>query len=506
MRCLLAGLACVFLLGGCASREAQLHRVAKDWCQVIRASQVIPVYPLTEDLVPGDVFLVRMSIPHQHREYENNGFLPMDQAMTRLQGLDFVSTYQKSHGIAENTPYHWLFPPPPPPAPAPAPGPGPTTRPAAGGESPGGQNGSSSTHRSPTAWAQAPRAAFPSYTFEVDAAGGIQAALPIKGVPVGLGIMQTDRAYGSVTLSDTYTYGVPFDKLVAAVHLWAEKPLNKAVLQDIRAGVNQGNGWAAIIDDVRRLISLNHNERTVYLRVVSRVYLIGKVDVTLLNARAGSADLQVGAPREVALLNPAYPPPAGGAPAPAPPPPVAQPPAAPGAGPPTPVALSDPAAAAPDPKNPAAMASNYQAALEAVTRNLGGRIKLEWATRRSVAMEETFDRPLVIGYLGFDFPVMEDGRLGTPIATAMQLDSGGQPRLTEAQPAHYGPDASSEIITTWVADEDSRNRLKVWLAGHGFDMGVPALIAAQEYAPLRLIVIEELIKPNGGSDAQPTRP
>src|SRR4051812_26935896 len=37
--------------GGCPpSREKMLETTAKDWCLTISASQVIPVYPLTEDI------------------------------------------------------------------------------------------------------------------------------------------------------------------------------------------------------------------------------------------------------------------------------------------------------------------------------------------------------------------------------------------------------------------------------------------------------------------------
>ena len=36
-------------LTGCATTGKQLEKVAKDWCETIRASQVICVYPLTEE-------------------------------------------------------------------------------------------------------------------------------------------------------------------------------------------------------------------------------------------------------------------------------------------------------------------------------------------------------------------------------------------------------------------------------------------------------------------------
>ena len=56
------GLLVLFI--GCTTklRNKQLEKVAKDWALIFRASQVIPVYPLTEDLQPGDVLLVSTPI------------------------------------------------------------------------------------------------------------------------------------------------------------------------------------------------------------------------------------------------------------------------------------------------------------------------------------------------------------------------------------------------------------------------------------------------------------
>jgi len=61
---------------GCASYNArkQLEGVAKNWCETIRASQVIPVYPLTEDLTPGDVFLVQRPIATEAKAYSAGAF------------------------------------------------------------------------------------------------------------------------------------------------------------------------------------------------------------------------------------------------------------------------------------------------------------------------------------------------------------------------------------------------------------------------------------------------
>jgi len=56
----------------------------QDWSLSIRASQVIPVYPLTEDLQPGDVFLVQTPVEDQVKVYLAKGFLPLDNLVTRL--------------------------------------------------------------------------------------------------------------------------------------------------------------------------------------------------------------------------------------------------------------------------------------------------------------------------------------------------------------------------------------------------------------------------------------
>lgn len=74
------------IASGCAQdmKRESLEAVAKDWCMTIRASRVIPVYPLTEDLQPGDIFLVQLPVKRQHEIYEQKGFLPLDNHLHRL--------------------------------------------------------------------------------------------------------------------------------------------------------------------------------------------------------------------------------------------------------------------------------------------------------------------------------------------------------------------------------------------------------------------------------------
>ena len=79
MRAVFCVFLAVLLVTGCnslpRSKDQELEQVAKDWSMTIRASQVIPVYPLTEDLQPGDVFLVQVPVEQQQQVYKEKGFL-----------------------------------------------------------------------------------------------------------------------------------------------------------------------------------------------------------------------------------------------------------------------------------------------------------------------------------------------------------------------------------------------------------------------------------------------
>src|SRR5439155_17343739 len=104
----------VLLVSGCClTRQCQLEHVAKDWCMTIRASQVIPVYPLTEDIQPGDVFLVQVPIDRQQQVYEDKGFLPLDNHITRLKPSGYKQFYTNSFLPGTNSvtlPLDWIRP------------------------------------------------------------------------------------------------------------------------------------------------------------------------------------------------------------------------------------------------------------------------------------------------------------------------------------------------------------------------------------------------------------
>ncbi len=419
---------------GCSSylKRKQLEAVAKDWSMVVRASQVIPVYPLTEDLQPGDLFLVLTPIPEQADEYSRRGFLPLDQHLARLPDLDYGEFYDDSYGVAEHesTPRDWQFPPrvrtpggepastsPPPTVDEPA---GPSTAtsaPASGGTSDAGATNAasaaavaettadelSSEHTADTDWHLAPRAAFPSYNFSVASGGALGLALPIQGVPVALSLMQTDTASGSVTIADAYTYGVPFEMIADKVEEWAGRLGNLDMLKGLRETVIASESTCSRIARWFK----DEPEPTIYLRVVSRVYLTGRVVAQVNSASAGGAAAKGGVSPDVELPAPDVVTAASR---------ENREPEASGDGE-VPTAI---------PQSSKTLLSHAEK-LEDLSDQLsgalpGGKIRLAWATNRSVSLSETFERPLVIGYLGFDFPVLEDGSLGSPVATRDQFE------------------------------------------------------------------------------------
>lgn len=396
------------LLGssGCASywKRVELEAVARDWCQVVRASQVLPVYPLTEDIQPGDVFLVTRPIGQEAKLYRGGwfsagkGFLPFEQHLARLQPLDFQTFYGKSYGISEHkdTPRHWQFPAVPNAESKPAPGSG-----SADALAPSRPVGSSDKelirHRASTAWTNAPRAAFPSYSFKVKSGSGLKLAVPVQGVPIGLNVMQAGSASGSITISDAYTYGVSLDELSRSVESWSQNPDRLAMFKAIR----------------------DKASRPIYVRVVSRVYLTGSVVVSLQSDQTSGGELSGGKSQEITLLE----------------------------------------------KGDEGAVKNYSAILDLLNKKVeeslpGGTVKFAQASSRAVTMHETFDRPLVIGYIAFDFPILTDGSLGVPVSTLERLKEKESPEVTIGQLSEEQVDYG--LLVAAVASRKAETQTKIY--------------------------------------------
>ena len=351
VRCVirLVGLVCLAALAGCGPNY---ERVARDWCDVIRASQMIPVYPLSEDIQPGDVFLVRRTIHDQHEEYHEKGYLPFDHLVTRLGNLSYKEFYGQAYWDAAFDP-------------------GTTGHPRLGWK-----RGEGST----VEIVEAPAAAFPSYSFRTDRGAGFTLAIPVKGVPLAMGLIQANSAFVTVTIDKAHTYACPREQLLEALYDWwysAGDPWVKAELGNLP------------LEDKSK--EKKTERYRLYLRAVARVYLTKKVNVSVAKANLFGTGVDVGAPKPVELPE-----------------------------------ITDPKSA-----------ENYKAALKALSASVhgeesvetlkpGGSFRFVQASGSSITLDEEFERPLVVGYLGFDVPLIEERgqlKLGYPIATRWALEA-----------------------------------------------------------------------------------
>ncbi|HEY7117457.1 MAG TPA: hypothetical protein VH475_12790, partial [Tepidisphaeraceae bacterium] len=241
------------LFAGCdafrTQGATQLERVAKDWCLSIRASQVLPVYPLTEDVQPGDVFLVQTPVEDQVKVYRDKGYLPLDNQVCRLYPASYFEYYRGRYGIDDSQampPGIWQFP---------------------------------TTGGGTVSYAKAPRAAFPSYGFSVSRSEGLNVAVPVHAVPVGLNLLDSASASGVIALKDAYTFGVDEFELQQEATRWAA-------------------AHPEFIRQFRQVATTKDRKgEQFYLRVVSRVYMVQTVDVSLFANQGFGGDVSAGVNR-----------------------------------------------------------------------------------------------------------------------------------------------------------------------------------------------------------------
>jgi hypothetical protein len=462
----------VVFLAGCAGKKEeqfdQLSQVAKGWCLSIRASQVIAVYPLTEDIKVGDMFIVQRPTEDEVYGYETDGFLPMGQLLHRLHPTGLDGFYEG--GTAVNCALPTIA----------------SARPLAT-KILGSATTQNSATSQPSDWENLPRSAFPSYTFETSRNSGLNTQLPIKGVPVALGILDADSASVTVTLSDAYTYGLDISTLDNQVRDWANK--NKALLKEYAPRYLPPDVFVPVFG-----AATEYHKQYNYLRVINRVYFIRAVDVTATSMSQTEAELSGGNP-PLTLLNP-----------------------------------NANIQASLDKLNskgtPTTQTTNQQQIAGDVL-NIGGQLQFSAVSKGSVTLTETFDRPMSIGYLAFDIPIGEDGNLGDfPVCTQIRLVSlgTGYGKTTIAEWAAHDPDALKKL-EAWLKSCPSKNLLEdvhnetgrevtgedlqKYLIDHAFRSWNYVLPATYLFAgspsPLYDTIMEEVVKrPPGLAQPQPS--
>jgi hypothetical protein len=414
------------LLTGCATQKMsgdQLARVAKDWSLSIRASQVIPVYPLTEDLQPGDVFLVQTPIEEQVKVYLDKGFLPLENLVTRLSPLGYARFYRGWPHIADGDtapPRAWQFP---------------------------GVDALSSD------FSGAPMAAFPTYNFSVSRSGGLNVAIPVQSVPVGLNLLDSASANGTITLKDAFTYALPARTMFDAIHQWCRDNA------DYLSQYEPTDGSA----DGRRTGS------RFYLRVINRVYLVKTVDVSLFSNHGFGAGASAGVPQPVQLLNIANATEAAKQFA----------------------AVNEILSNATSPAAKPAVPDDAVAAGAPSPLAVGGTVKLAMATSRSVSLVETFRRPLAIGYLGSDFAIGSGGKCAAAVPTLSVLEGHGPAAGKTIE--YRGCDESCTRIRPWIKQGTNQQKLETWLEKNGGGIAIADFLTG-DYAALRQGAVTELIE------------
>ncbi|SHJ32203.1 hypothetical protein SAMN02745216_01431 [Desulfatibacillum alkenivorans DSM 16219] len=399
--------AILLLVLGCDLEKKELEAVAKDWCMTIRASQVMPIYPLSEDVQPGDVFLVKTPISEQVKQWGEKGYIPLDLSIARLQGLNYEEYYKDAYwkGDYAEVPHD-------------------RPRPKEDEAQKEGNDKGVKAKKGAGAQAapkqvEAPRAAFPGYSFRVKQGQSMALALPIEGIPFSLSLMNASDVQGSVWLLDARTYGMDANELLTKLNIWWS--------------VNADKSLKGIADQM---------DQPVYLRVVTRVFYAHQLKVELSRTKGFGAGVEGGKETPDNTIFE--------------------------------LAMADPNSLTKTSFD--ATKTNYDKLLKTLSDQLGGGLipggsaKFVQASQRSVGMVQSFQEPLVIGYLGFDVKIFENGKLSAPIPTYTLLSEGALNDASFAKPLDWIEDEYSAPYFQWLKIEGNYLKMSNWLKKKGYDV------------------------------------
>lgn len=434
-------------LAGCATsqRDTGLEGVAKEWSKAIRASQVIPIYPLTEDLQVGDVYVTDFASGDEPESWQKDGYLPLPQLHTRLMisGETFANEMYRdgqyglvaSNGTFPRLPQFFQM------------NNGATTMPVKPVTAAPAADGMRQSRRDLQNWKRfAPQVSFPSYSVKVGSSFGGSVGVPVQGIPVALGLLNSQTATASVSLEECYVYGLSNLALYNLAKEEIAKPDGAFAPQKL---VGYAPAWTANNKG-------EFHKRYRYLRAITRVYTVGRIRVTVDDETKTAGQVKVGLDHNLALLD--------------------------GAGDPGAKmrsildVLNHPgttsATGAPSTQQGATAPANAKPGesqtAEDMDTPLGVKMQFVNVSDRSITLTEDFDRPLVIGYNAIDLPIGADGSLGNvPIDTfqANLLGDGGYVELASDinQWVLLTPDAAARL-QEWAKTSENQT----WLKNAGF--------------------------------------
>jgi hypothetical protein len=125
----------------------------------------------------------------------------------------------------------------------------------------------------------------------------------------------------------------------------------------------------------------------------------------------------------------------------------------------------------------------------------GGSIRIAAASSRSITMSETFDRPIVVGYIAYDRAIEEGGLLGTSTSTLLRVERRptAPPRAVSAaniqSRVSFGPDQNTPLIRGWLEIGNNRATLQEWLDAESITDRIPLILSGDRFAPLRQRIV-----------------
>ena len=104
-------------------------------------------------------------------------------------------------------------------------------------------------------------------------------------------------------------------------------------------------------------------------------------------------------------------------------------------------------------------------------------------------MNETFPRPLVIGFLAFDRPIGSDGSLGPPLSTHARVTG---PRVSVGTFV-FETDENADKLRAWLqSDPGNRQKLNAWLDRNAANTSIAAFLNGSQFNLLRAKALQDL--------------
>ncbi|MDB5295446.1 MAG: hypothetical protein JWO31_1429 [Phycisphaerales bacterium] len=318
------------------------------------------------------------------------------------------------------------------------------------------------------------KAVFATFTFDIRRGQSVGGGLPISGVPVAFSLTGAQSATASVSLKDATSYRVPEDAIDPRVKEWGK--LHQATLKDYAPRY--------VRDDAG-----DYQMRYRYARVVTGIWRVKRASVVMNDTsstggkiRAGVADnlglLTAGKdlPEDVTKLTNAVNAALANATAPK------TPEKAKGAK--SSVATTTPATA-PAGGGAAAAKPASQPADDEPAMAAGAQFSAYGVTNSSVSLDETFEVPVVVGYVAVDVPIDYDGSIGShPTETRARVNLGGRLR-------------NLRLVDEWIqSDPNYYKKLQVWATGNAPWLKGEGLVTADGH-PLNATDLERRITNRG---------